>query len=101
MGRLVRCVLQGIFSADWLSLTVVEVARWINMQPTSGLIVLIALNLPSLALPFVPCCFVGHGCFDRRVVPGIHFCFVSDDFGKRNHRLRRRFTTSVVLRVLS
>lgn len=46
-------VLKGILSCDGLNLPVVELTLRVDVQPTSSLIVLVALNVACLALPVV------------------------------------------------
>ena len=46
-------VFKGGLSRSWLNLPVVELTLRIDVQPSSSLIVLVALDVASLALPFI------------------------------------------------
>ena len=46
-------VFQGLFPLYWVGMAVVELPLRVNVQPTGGLIVLIALNVASFPPPLV------------------------------------------------
>jgi hypothetical protein len=80
-------MLKSSFSRDRLRLTVVELAVRIDVQPTSRMAVLVALDLAGLALPLVVGSFIWQGCLDWSVVPVFYVGSGANVFGCVNTRL--------------
>ena len=69
MSRRLARLLKSGFARDRLRLAVVELALRVDMQPTSRMAVLVALDLACLALPLVVRRFLWKCCLDWSIVP--------------------------------
>jgi hypothetical protein len=80
MEWFVRRVFKGVLSTNRSGFTVIEIAFRVDVQPTSGLVVFIALDVACLPLPFVSFRFLGQSYLDWSVMPFIDIGFGADNF---------------------